>query len=123
MTLGFAVAEANDILDDWKITAAWVQLHTGHPGADGTANAATENTRKLVSLGVASGGQLTNDVAVTWTSVAATEQWTHATFWTAETSGSFRFSGTVIAEPVLVGQDATLTIGALVVRLNVAGNP
>ena len=51
----------NKLLDTLRGTAfsvsnAYLKLHTGDPGEDATANAATEATRKAVSFSAASSG-------------------------------------------------------------------
>lgn len=74
--------------------AAELQLHTGDPGADGTANVAlqaddsTPVVRKAVTFGSptnADGGgrQVASDADVTWSGaeIPAGRQITHATIW------------------------------------------
>lgn len=102
-------------------TAFWVKLHVGAPGSAGTANAATETTRKQGTFGsAASGGAISNTVALSWTSVAGTEDFTHFTAWDASTAGTFLFSGTVTANAVTAGDDFAVAIGDLDVGLVVA---
>jgi type IV secretory pathway TrbL component len=66
-----------------RISAAnvYIKLHTGDPGANGTANAATETTRKEVTFASASAGSIASDAAVTWTSIAGSEDATYFTAW------------------------------------------
>lgn len=94
-------------------SAIWVQLHTGAPGAAGTANVATETTRKDVTaaFSTAVSNAVTNDVAVSWTSVAGTEDFTHISLWTAVSAGTFILSGTITANSVTAGDNFTLPIG------------
>lgn len=128
MALGLAPATANAILDalcrsvTWtEPDALWVKLHVGDPGAAGTANAATETTRKQATFGsAASGGSIANTSALSWTSVAGTEDYTHFSAWDASTGGNFIYSGTVTANPMTAGDDLNIAIGALVVALAVA---
>jgi hypothetical protein len=48
----------------------YIKLHTGEPGANATANAATETTRQEATFSSASSGSITSDAAVTWTNIA-----------------------------------------------------
>lgn len=93
-------------------TTVWAKLHTGDPGAAGTSNAATETTRKQLTFGsAAAGGAISNTVAASWSGVAATEDYTHASVWDASSGGNFLFSGTITAAAVQAGDDFTLPIG------------
>ncbi len=94
-------------------TAIWMQLHTGAPGSAGTSNVAGNTTRKDVTavFSTASGGTVTNDVAVTWTSVSTSEDYTHYGIFTASSAGTFLWSGTITANPVTAGDTFTLAIG------------
>jgi hypothetical protein len=71
MTTGFAVNTANKILDaigngvPYSVANTFMKLHIGDPGAAGTANPATETSRKAASFGTPSAGGMTNDVALT----------------------------------------------------------
>lgn len=128
MATGLAPATANAILDALCRSVAWtepdevwVKLHVGDPGAAGTSNPATETTRKQATFGTAaSGGAISNTAALTWTSVAGTEDFTHFSAWTASTAGTFLFSGTVTANAVTAGDDFTVPIGDLDCTLNIA---
>lgn len=105
------------------VTAAypWVKLHTGAPGSAGTANAATETTRKQVTAwNTASGGSQTSNVALTWTSIAGSQDATHFTTWDASSAGTFGYSGTVTANPYTVGDTLTIASGALTVSVVLA---
>lgn len=102
-------------------TAFWIKLHVGDPGSAGTSNAATETTRKQVTFGsAASGGAISNTVAVTWTTVAGTEDFTHYSIWDASTAGNFLGSGTITANAVVAGDDFTLAIGDIDLALSTA---
>jgi len=129
MAVGLASAVSNALLNALvnqanytAPTAIWIQLHTGDPGSAGTANVATETTRKDVtsSFSAASGGAVTNDVAVTWTSVAGSEDFTHWSLWSASTSGTFYLSGTVTANAVTAGDTFTLPVGDIDLTLSTA---
>jgi hypothetical protein len=121
-----SAATANAVLDAYwnqanitAPTAIWLQLHVGDPGANGTANVATETTRKDVTavFAAASAGAVTSDTAVTWTSVAGTEDFTHWTLWSASSAGTFYWSGTITANPVVIGDTFTFNIGDLDVSI------
>ena len=126
MAVGMSEATANAVLNAYwnqtnitAPTAIWLQLHVGDPGANGTANVATETTRKDVTavFAAASAGAVTSDTAVTWTSVAGTEDFTHWTLWSASSAGTFYWSGTITANPVVIGDTFTFNIGDLDVSI------
>lgn len=99
-------------------TEFWVQLHTGNPGVDGTANVAAETTRQQAAFNAASGGSADTSGDLDWTSVAASETWTYVSFWDASTSGTFLASDSLVTPRVVVmGDDATLPAGDLSVTL------
>jgi hypothetical protein len=129
MAVGLASAQAAGILDAignatnyTAPTAFWIELHTADPGAAGTTAVAGNATRKQVSFGSASGGTISNDVAVSWTvgEVDTAEDYTHWAAFTASTAGTFICSGTMTANAVLVGDQFTIPIGDLDLTLSVA---
>lgn len=127
MATGLSAAVANAFLDALgnasnytAPTAFWVKLHVGDPGSAGTSNAATETTRKQASFSAASSGAITTDGALTWTSVAGTEDYTHWSAWDASTAGNFLCSGTVTANSVTTGDTFVLAIGDLDMSLSTA---
>lgn len=128
MTTGLSSTVANGFLNALcraanytAPTAFYIKLHVGDPGSAGASNAATETTRKAVTFGsAASGGAISNTVAVTWTSVAGSEDFTHYSIWDASTSGNFLGSGTVTANAVTAGDDFTIAIGDIDLALTVA---
>ena len=95
--------------------AVWVQLHTGDPGAAGTANIAGETDRTQATFGsVASGGAISNTVAIAWTSVASSETYTHSSIWSASTAGTFLGSGSLTqSKTVNAGDNFSIPIGDL----------
>jgi hypothetical protein len=125
MTVGLSSTVANAILDALCRSVAWtdpaavyIQLHIGDPGSAGTSNAAVETDRTQATFGAgASGGAISNTVAITWTNVAGTEDYTHYSAWDASTSGNYLFSGTVTANAVTAGDTFTIAIGDLDVTL------
>jgi hypothetical protein len=131
MAVGLSATIANDILDaignNSSITTlpeaeAWIQLHTGDPGAAGTSNVAGNATRKQVSFGTPSGGVMSNDSAITWTSgeVDTSEDYTHWSLFDASTTGTFLGSGTMTANAVTSGDEFTIPTGELDLSFNVA---
>jgi hypothetical protein len=128
MAEGIAASQAAKALDalcgntDYSKTAndPYIQLHVGAPGAAGTTNIATETTRQQASFGAASSGVIANDVAVTWTNIAGSQDATHFTAWSASSGGTFLFSGSVTANAYSAGDTVTAAIGALTATLTVA---
>ena len=70
MATGLSAYLCNSFLDAlgnataYSVTNVYVKLHVGDPGAAGTSNAATETTRKVVSFGAASTGQILSDADI-----------------------------------------------------------
>lgn len=106
--------------DTFAVAAVYVKLHVGDPGAAGTANAATETTRKEASFSAASSGTLTSDAALTWTNIAGSQDATHFTAWDNISTGNFLFSGTITANAYTAGDTFTIASGSLTVSLTIA---
>ena len=104
----------------FAVAQVYVKLHVGDHGAAGTANPATETTRKAVSFGVASAGVLTSDDDVTWTNIAGSEDANHFTAWDSLTTGNFLFSGTITANPYDAGDTYAIDAGNLTASLTLA---
>lgn len=117
---GIAAAGANTALDAIRTDTPFIQLHTGDPGAAGTANVATETTRKAVTFGAAAGGSMTNSAQVQWTNIAGSQDATFFTIWNASSAGTFKFSGTITANPYTAGDTYTAAISAIVLTIAVA---
>jgi len=100
--------------------AVWIQLHVGDPGANGTANTATETTRRSVTFAAASAGSMASDAAVTWTNISGSQDATHFSAWSASTTGTFLFSGLVTANAYTAGDTFTIASGSLTVSLTLA---
>ncbi len=119
----FAVGERNKMLDayakgvDYPGNAAfWVKLHTGDPGAAGTSNPATETTRKQATFGGSAG--LVPSADIDWTAVSTTETYTHVSFWTASTAGTFLGSDDLSATAaVTAGDNFRIPSGSLALTL------
>lgn len=121
MSVGMSTTAANALLDSSLLaTYTWIKLHVGDPGAAGTANAATETTRKQATWRTAAAGASSQSNTLTWTSVAGSETYTHWSAWTASTAGTFGFSGTTTANAVTAGGTFTVAIDDLDVSLSVA---
>ena len=95
------------------IANVYMKLHTGDPGDAGTANAATETTRKEVTWAAASGNSIANDAAVTWTNIAGSEDATHFSLWDASSAGNCLGTGTITANAYTAGDTLNFAIGAI----------
>jgi hypothetical protein len=129
MAVGLASATAQSLLNALfnatnytAPTALHIQLHVGDPGSAGTANVATETDRQDItsSFSTASGGTVTNDVAISWTTVAGSEDYTHYSVWSASTNGTFYWSGVITANAVTAGDTFTIPVGDLDGTMSVA---
>lgn len=121
MAVGLASGIVNAILDALCRSVAWsepaafyVQLHTADPGAAGTTAVASETDRQAVTFSAASGGAITNSADVTWAAVAATETYSHVSFWSASAAGTFLGSDQLAASKAVdAGDDFTIPAGDL----------
>lgn len=126
MATGLSTYLANAFLDSvgnataFSVTNVYVKLHTADPGANGTANPATETTRKVVSFAASSSASLASDAAITWTNIAGSQDATYFTAWDSLTTGNFLFSGTITGNPYTAGDTYTIPSGSLTVSLTVA---
>lgn len=120
MALGLGSNGANVALDALLAAHTWIKLHTGDPGAAGTANPATETTRKQATWGAAAGGAAANTNLITWPTIAGSQDATHFTAWTASTAGSFGVSGLITANPYTAGDNYEVAIGAATVSFPLA---
>lgn len=118
--LGNAWLDALGNNTSFAVTTVYIKLHIGDPGANGTANAATETTRKSASFGAASGGILTSDADITWTNIAGSQDATHFSAWDNLTAGNFLFSGTITANAYSAGDTYTIASGSLTATLTLA---
>lgn len=100
-------------------SARYVKLHLGDPGEDCTANAATETTRKSVTSAASASGVFTSTNDLVWTSVAASETYSHVSIWDASTNGNALWSGALSAsKAVNIGDTFTIATGSLTVTLD-----
>lgn len=95
-------------------TNLYVKLHIGDPGEAGTANAAGETDRILVTFGAASGGVMANDAEVLWEAVSTAETYSHFSVWDDVSAGNNLGSGALDSPvAIAVGEDARFAIGDL----------
>ena len=126
MAEGLSAAAANALLDTHHDTTyPYVQLHTGAPGAAGTANVAGNATRKNAgsAWAPASGGSKVTDVDIDWTDaeVDTAEDYTHVSFWSAGSGGNFGSSGTLTANAVSDSGDSfSILAGGMTASFTVA---
>lgn len=100
-----------------KYEKVWVKLHTGDPGEEGTANAATETNRKSVTL--TGTNPLKNNAAAEWPAVSTSETYKFISLWSAESAGTALWSGSLEAEKaVSAGDTFIIAKEALSVELN-----
>ncbi|MGL5908598.1 MAG: phage tail fiber protein [Phycicoccus sp.] len=103
------------VADDYS----FVKHHIGDPGAAATTAPAVNTTRQQATWGAPAAGPvansrgISNTNAISWTSVPATEDYTHFSVWTLSAAGVFGFSGTTTANPVTTGDTFTIPIGDL----------
>ena len=126
MAEGLSVAAANALLDTHHDTTyGFVQLHTAAPGAAGTSNIAGNATRKDArsAWAAASSGSKVTDVDIDWSDaeVDTGEDYTHVSFWTAASGGTFGGSGTLTANAVLAtGDTFSILAGGMTASFTVA---
>lgn len=102
-----------------KLAARYIKLHTGDPGEDGTANAATETTRKSITSAASSNGVFTSTNDLIWTSVAGSETFAYVSLWDASVAGNCLWSGALTAsKAVIAGDTFTIPTGSLTVTLD-----
>lgn len=99
----------------------YVQLHTGDPGAAGTANISSVTTRESMTLAAASGGAVSASNTPQWTSWAGTNGETQSaiSLWSASTSGTF-LDAVTLGTAVAVYTGDTLTLENFSVTFTVA---
>jgi hypothetical protein len=70
------------------IAATYIQLHTGDPGAAGTANIAVgSTTRNLATWNAAAAGSMAFNTLSAWTNGGTSETITHISIWDASDVG------------------------------------
>jgi hypothetical protein len=92
--------------------STFVKLHTGDPGASGTANASANTTRVALSWSAASAGSkaITATLPSWATWAAGSETLSYISVWDNLTAGNFLFSAQLtIARSVVNGDTVNLT--------------
>lgn len=112
----------NKLLDtirnqSFAVTTAYVKLHIGDPGEDGTTNAAAETTRKSVSWSAASSGTMSSSATLSWTNVSTTETYSHWSLWDASTAGNCLWYGALSSSASVTAGD-TFEITSLSLTLS-----
>lgn len=116
----FTTYGSNAVLNGTAIPATlYVKLHTGNPGADATANAATETTRKAFTRSTATTGTNSNAAALTWTGIAGSQDATHFSAWDAASAGNPWIVGTVTANAYTAGDTFEIAAGDLDLTLDI----
>ena len=89
----------------------YAQLHTGDPGASGTANVSSTTTRQAMGFGTPSAGSMSLSTSPSWTSWAGTngEVVTDLGVFSASTAGTFYASVQLTASKTVNTGD-TLTV-------------
>lgn len=100
------------------VTTMFAQLHTGDPGASGTANVSSTTTRQAVNFSAAASGSQSITGTTQWTSWAGTngEVVTHISLWGASSAGTFYYSVALTASKTVNTGD-TLTLSTLTVSI------
>lgn len=96
-------------------TNTYVQLHTGEPGANGTANVSSNTTRVVIAWAAASAGSKAIQATFpAWANWAATngEVITNISIWDALTNGNFLFS-VLLTVAKTVNTSDTLTLSSM----------
>ena len=122
MTAGFIAATVNSFLGAIRtggsnmtaVTNAYVQLHTGDPGAAGTANVSAGSTTRVVvnHTAPAAGAMTMTGTAPSWTNGGTSETITHISVWDATTSGNCKYTVQLSASKAWASGD-TLTLTSL----------
>lgn len=103
-------ARVNAALDTSLATSTHMQLHTGDPGAAGTTNVAAGISRQSVTWGAAS--TLTKSGTSTFTIPGAGGPFTHVSFWSASSGGTYNGSAAVSPAEAFAGA-GTLAVTAV----------
>lgn len=125
--MAFLTARRNSILAAVAAGSAEMQLHTGDPGADGTANVAmqadnvTPVVRKAVTFGAvadAAGGgrEMSSSAAVSWSGaeIPSGRQISHFTIWSSVGDGEY---GDALAATKTTGSDGvTFDVGNVTLK-------
>lgn len=121
MAVGASSARLDAFLADYH--EAYVQMHSGDPGASGTANVSTATTvRQEVTLGAPDtdngNRRRRNNAIIRWegADVTGSQSNTHFSLWSAASAGTFLGSGELSGPVSFVeGAPAEIPINGLVV--------
>lgn len=98
----------------FSVAETFIALHTGDPGASGTANASALTTRQSASFNAASNGSITLSANPTAWTMTASETISHISVWSASTGGNFLWSAQLSSSrAVSSGDTVTLTTCSL----------
>ena len=101
----FTAARLNAAIDAALTGVTHAPLHTGAPGAAGTANVAAGVSRAAVA-GVGAATAAADVLTGTWTIPGAGGPYTHYSLWTAATAGTFMNDGTLTPNESFAGAGA-----------------
>lgn len=110
--MAFTQARVDAALDAALATTTHAQLHTGDPGAAGTANVAAGIDRATASFPAASAGE---SEALASFAVTAGGPYSHVSLWTAATGGTHTGNGALTPAETFAGPgtlDVTITATA-----------
>ncbi len=118
--LGISQLAASERLTAWASKYVYAELHTGDPGANGTANQATETTRVAITWDAVDTSTpgvvtLTHTNDLDWSTVAASEDYSHVAVKSAISGGDFGGSGLITVDPVTIGDDFQLPAGSIII--------
>lgn len=119
MADGIAAASVTTFLNDFASAAQFVQLHTDDPGADGSANISSTNTREAITwAGPTAAGVLSSSSSPAWPAWAGTSPETvkNISFWDQATDGNFAGSMTLSPQQTMNSGD-TLTVSGISVTI------
>jgi hypothetical protein len=112
----------NKLLDtlgnvSFTVASAYIKLHLGDPGEEGTSSPAVESTRKEISWNAAASGSKSSAATLTWTNVAATETYSHWSMWDHLTAGNCLWTGALSSSASVTAGD-TFEITSLTLTLD-----
>ena len=101
----------------FSVAAKYVKLHLGDAGETGTANAAANTSRQVVTFSTSTSGSIASTGTLTWSSVPNTETYTHWSLWDSVSSGNCLWSGQFATSASVVAGD-TFQITSLTLSLD-----
>ena len=109
-TVNLANAMLNGIRNtSFAIPTTYVQLHTGVPGASGTANVSAVTTRQTATWAAATGGALGTFTPPTAWNMTTGETISYISVWSATSAGTFYWSAQLSVSKTVANGD-TLTL-------------